>query len=498
MAYQYNIKNAFRPSGLATKPYGWTTAPAYNRADIPTAFMPGTGMTQDQLQQNFAYEWFQSGDIVTGNRSNPPFASGAAGRLHPSLALTDSSVGGVHYPARILRGYIRRAQRETGKPMSEARLYFMYNPEIISRDYVSYLDQGALDPFNTVYQSGNLVAPPSILDFSFELFFDRQEEAADPNHPGVFVDYQFFDMVVRNVFPDPASAPANTIPDNGVMMVNPRDITVVFSPQLTVQGRPLNARVTFEKFTHRMTPVRMRIQLTMRAVYLGPVKDMTEYKAEEFQAEAAIPFSEFKDRESFLTVNELVINAAADPENQDAAYATQAGIANTAGANVRAQALNWAKAHVVEGQTRYSGADTGAARYNLPTSADCSGLVEAAYHAIGISDQIFGSGYPGTHAIISHWESNNYKNVQRINSSDLQYGDIIIKPGHIRFFDSFSGNGIKCFEAASSHPRSGVQVGLRDASMPSSPYFCVRPMPVGGDMNYNAQNNPQSNAARDA
>ena len=156
----------------------------------------------------------------------------------------------------------------------------MYNPEIISRDYVSYLEQGALDPFNTVYQSGNLVAPPSILDFSFELFFDRQEEATQINHPGVFVDYQFFDLVVRNVVPYRPRPGSNTLPDNGVMMVNPRDITVVFSPQMTVQGRPLNARVTFERFTHRMTPTRMRIALTMRAVYMGPIREITEYQAE--------------------------------------------------------------------------------------------------------------------------------------------------------------------------------------------------------------------------
>ena len=100
------------------------------------------------------------------------------------------------------------------------------------------------------------------------------------------MDYQFFDLVVRNVVPSDPNQASNTLPDNGVMMVNPRDITVVFSPQFTVQGRPLNARVTFEKFTHRMTPTRMRISLTMRAVYIGPIKDMTEYKAEEFAAEA--------------------------------------------------------------------------------------------------------------------------------------------------------------------------------------------------------------------
>ena len=74
----------------------------------------------------------------------------------------------------------------------------------------------------------------------------------------------------------------------------------------------------------------------------------------------------------------------------------------------------------------------------------------------------------------------------------MLYGDLIIKPGHIRFFDSYREGGIKCVEAASSHPTSGPQVGLRNAPLPSSPYFAVRPMPVGGDMNYNAANRPNS------
>ena len=87
----------------------------------------------------------------------------------------------------------------------------------------------------------------------------------------MLVDYQFFDLVVRNVIPTDPNQMSNQLPDNGVMMVNPRDITVVFSPQLTVQGRPINAQVVFEKFTHRMTPIRMRISLEMRVMYFGPM-----------------------------------------------------------------------------------------------------------------------------------------------------------------------------------------------------------------------------------
>ena len=155
--------------------------------------------------------------------------------------------------------------------MSKAQLNFMYNPESVVRDYVSYLDQEALDPFNTVYQSGNLIAPPSFINFSFDLFFDRQVQATNGQIPrGVLEDYDFFDIVVRNVVPGGGTT---AVPDNGIMMVNPKDIMVVFSKDLSVQGRPTNARVTFERFMADMTPTRVTISLTMIVTYFGPLRD---------------------------------------------------------------------------------------------------------------------------------------------------------------------------------------------------------------------------------
>ena len=521
--YRYAIKNQFRPTQLAPNAYGWSTAPQYNRADIPTGLMNRPAeLTQEQFMQQFAYEWYQSSQINAEGPyqwefSNPPFVSGAAGRLHPALQNSSGQ------PARILRGYIRRAQQEAADQMSRARLYFMWNPEAITRDYVSYLEQGALDPFNTVYQSGNLVAPPSILDFSFDLFFDRQEEATDLNHPGVFVDYQFFDMVVRNVIPSDPNQVSNTLPDSGVMMVNPRDITVVFSPQLTVQGRPLNARVTFERFTHRMTPTRMKISLTMRAVYLGPIKEITEYTAETFLPEASIPFGEVENRESLITIGELEgiesdfetggdisgddfgggeFPTSTSSGNYPAAYMSQATLASDGSQAARSNALNWAKANVVQGQTRYRGADTGSDRYNLPSSADCSGLVVSGYRkgvSAAAADAIFGGGYPGTGAMLSRWQSNGYKSVQKLSleqcrNGQLRYGDILIKKGHVRFFDSYrSGGGCNVFEAASA--TANPQVGLRTISNIESSYIGIRPMPVGSNMNYSATHNATSGTA---
>ena len=508
MPYRYGIKNQFRPTSLAPNAYGWTSSPQYNRADVPTGLMDRpTNISAEQFLQQFAYEWFDSSNVSTGaasqnaaasargSFSNPPFVSGAAGRLHPALQSGSGS------PARILRGFIRRAQHEAGDNLSRARLYFMYNPEIISRDYVSYLEQGALDPFNTVYQSGNLVAPPSILDFSFELFFDRQEEATQVNHPGVFVDYQFFDLVVRNVVPSDPNQASNTLPDNGLMMVNPRDITVVFSPQMTIQGRPLNARVTFERFTHRMTPTRMRIALTMRAVYMGPLKEITEYRAESFPAEASIPFGESETWTSTITIGEINQIEQGGPVDSDTEddYYEQLDISNEGNGAVRAKALNWAKGIVVPGETRYVDGNSGSARWNLPASADCSGLVTASYTAIGAMQEVFGTTqHIGTETMLGNWQGNGYKNVKRFSYEDittgrkLTYGDLLIRPGHVMFFDSYSSDGkfnIFAAQSASSNPQVGPHNGQ---NLSTTAYIGISPRPVGANGNANAANSATS------
>ena len=277
----------------------------------------------------------------------------------------------------------------------------MYNPEQISRQYLSYLNSSAVDPFNTVYQSGNLVAPPSMLDFSFDLFFDRQDETHQTaDHPGVYVDYQFFDMVVRNVVPDDPAAGSSQVPDNGVMMVNPQQITVVFSPQLTVQGIPLNASVNFVKFTHRMTPTRMIISLTLRATYFGPLLAQgtppnltsnenasleavsytdaeTQPTAEDWEGVAvnfwdAVPgsgvFSDLLDGLRSGSAGELL--------NSPTTSRGSPHVGNTA---PNSSALAWARATSPPPR----GTENVNGRANLPVSADCSGLVWQAFKETG-------------------------------------------------------------------------------------------------------------------
>lgn len=490
--YSYGLRNLYRPTSLIPNAYGWSTRPTYQRADVPTGLANKPGAMSDvEFLQQFAYEWYQSGQL-NGNRnlSNPPFLSGAAGRLHP--ALRDSETG---LRARILRGYIRRAQTEAGNEVSKARLYFMYNPENITRDYVSYLNQSALDPFNSVYQSGNLVAPPSFMDFSFTLLFDRQEEAMQRKHPGVFVDYQFFDLVVRNVIPQDPNQSGNTLPDNGVMMVNPQDICVVFSPQLSVQGRPLNATVNFEKFTHRMTPVRMTITLQMRVIYMGPPRDAIEYKAEELQAEAQIPMGdpiqteapsfEANDNQTsswFRSTYQGVVDSVSATINR--AFET-AGDGNT---QARQAALQWAKDNVVQGGpgtgpwTDYEGKDSGSKRYNLPESADCSGLVTEAYIKTGNGQSMAWMDHPGTSVIIDrmkkHPERGMLTSLNTFNfNKDLQKGDILIRNGHIVFFDYYDGNRIMIFDAAGSG--GAPEVGSRMwGGRGGNEWFLLRPTPI--------------------
>ena len=72
--YRYGLRNVYRPSALSPNAYGWSSAPSYSRADVPTALMDRpSGITQEQFLQQFAYEWYQSGTRV--ERASPTHRS---------------------------------------------------------------------------------------------------------------------------------------------------------------------------------------------------------------------------------------------------------------------------------------------------------------------------------------------------------------------------------------------------------------------------------------
>jgi cell wall-associated NlpC family hydrolase len=286
----------------------------------------------------------------------------------------------------------------------------MYNPEQIQRDYVSYLDQAALDPFNTVYESGNLIAPPSFVDFTFSLLFDRQIEEANGKVPrGVLADYDFFDIVVRNAQPGEANP---TVPDNGILMVNPQDITVVFSRELTVQGRPINARVNFMKFSRSMVPTRMMISLTIRISYFGPLRAAFGLDTNQNipKYEALIPYDKIYN----LSLTEADLTAAQQlyeqeraslEEESKAAPRRTPSIRNALATGTGVVAMGATGASGIAGKTLEaavsivgSGSSGGPpytyggwTRTGPPNTwkLDCSGLIYAAYHLAGAS-QILG------------------------------------------------------------------------------------------------------------
>lgn len=270
----------------------WKTV---QQATVEQALVTPTSTFSEITQTQYAQQRFL--ESVTG-LSNPPFL------------LTSSHNRLIDNNSEIFRGYIRRSDVDPADATSRYRLYFMYNPATIQRNYIAYLNQAALDPGNALFGSGNMAAAPGIMDFTFSLLFDRHiETAQDADHPGTKVDYDYFDLVVRGVVPG-GTGEGNAIPDNGIMMVNPNNITAVFGEDLTVHGRPYNASVSFEKFNHRMIPTRMSITIVMKAFYIGPVRTNYNFSTnvEEAVVQATIPYSKSTGTVQLLT-NDF-INAA--------------------------------------------------------------------------------------------------------------------------------------------------------------------------------------------
>ena len=517
--------NTFRPTALSFNSYGWRGAPMYNSADSPQR--GPTPVDRRIAEQQFAYEWLDSSSALNGS-SNPPFTTGAAGRLLPGAGNN-----------KVLRGFIRRAEYDNSDPTSKARLYFMFNPETITRQYVSYLDQGAIDPFNTIYQSGNLVAPPSYMDFNFSLLFDRQEETSnDASWPGVFVDYEYFDLVVRNVVPSGPTATSNTLPDNGVMMVNPRDITVVFSPNLTVQGRPSNAQVTFTKFTHRMVPVRMQIDLTLRVVYFGPMKDMIEYVSVIDTTANTVPWKEVEHLDVKITNDDInkwkqdqktwasgitdAISKFLDKDDSSN-LSDQAGVTGGGSADLNSQIVDFGAQQAQGAGARY---DNGGGRGHLWTTCDCSSFVwgSFAYFSGGSKSGQMGWPAPSPNGPASSSPNSSPdmlakcrqgKSVQKIFDSDkgtsrtvrltqmsgsvhqMQKGDLLFREnglsdtsgshgsGHVAFISKVDSQKVYVIDAASPSIPVAKERSFDIMYLYSDYNACYRPMLVGSGMQIN-------------
>ena len=219
---RYGIKNGFKPfRTLTPRPYAWRGTPRYSY----NQGMQGSASHQGQL----AHE-YESG--VAGDLANPAFSSGAAGRLN-------SAITGDGKQPKILRGFIRRANTDITDAVSQARLNFMYNPEEITRQYLSYVGNSPPSTRSTRCISRATSWPRPLCSTSTSTCSStaRTRRIRWLTIPACSWTTSSSTWWFATSCPRPAAG-SSQVPDNGVMMVNPQQITVVFSPQLTVQGIP--------------------------------------------------------------------------------------------------------------------------------------------------------------------------------------------------------------------------------------------------------------------
>jgi hypothetical protein len=382
-------------------PYGWIGSPAYDPADVPKI--------EDRPDLISLYERLDWGDVSdfpdTPNKlsyRNPPFmgVGSTSTALNPMEDVRSTGMTAPGPPHRILRGYIRPTRLvawSTTAPMtdadkaSHARLYFMYNPASLNRDYMKYesslnLTAPASDPTQT--------SPFSQVTAQFSLIFDRQEEVAIlPDHPGVLIDLAVFDLLIhpQNDNPTPDNTTVGTaamrapkeIGDVSLVVDTGKSLVVVFSPYITFTGTIMEASAQFQKFSHRMTPTRMEIVITMKILSAGQEPSI------DYANTAAVVGAQ--NAQAALTASAPAVRA-----NQQAADA-----ANDAGrANALSWASQWLPGHATKNGVPY---DSGPARCDnvaqdsltdqqpphVPNAMDCSSFVSRSLNMAGWCQALF-------------------------------------------------------------------------------------------------------------
>lgn len=491
------------PKGiLGNAPYGWTQQAAQSTDNSPfNAYFPANQFVYERLdwasfkrQLDSSVEQHGMGPVniqYAGKYSNPPFL-GAGQMTGPNGApswMRDASGGNQ----RIVRGYLRRTYISATKPESFVRLYFMYNPDTVRREYMSWNENSTADPTGDLsYDSDNsMSAIPAVTTIRFTLFFDRQIEVATvEDHPGVLVDLQTFDVLSGNlVYTDasggdlqiPVLPPGTVIPSNtdptenhaGQYMPNAigTHVSAIFSPSLAVEGMLSGAEVAFTKFSHRMTPMAMALTVTLMVTYAGKANN---------QSLADLGAGTSQSPEAYNPTNPKWVA----PANQnDINYQTKFGAS---------QAIVWASNNLMDAQGVHYSADSSNRNAGAPCNqrtppyTDCSSFVWRSFWAVGWSgtDQTnalnLGSscttGAPGsitfygqimansanrisnTYPANARWTIINtfegYPVPDNVTGADilaeymyLRRGDVLVqKPGyrgketgHVAFFESYSG-----------------------------------------------------------
>jgi len=318
-AFDDNRTTKYQVAGVA--PYGFLGTWPYSPKGqwVPNLDTPPGGQPEVALYERIDWSNAVSGnaDSMTGI-SNPPFMG-----IGSSMTQIPGWMSGKDgAPAqRILRGYIRRVlQADLTKiaPIddkeghwkdlaSNARLYFMYNPSDIQRQYLSFADTSNLQSINpSATQNADLPAFTA-LTVSLELFFDRQEEVGRfPDHPGVLIDLATFDALMDQRPLDQGTvnkqydwykshinqALATSADGTGatptyfqtLTLNNAIQLAVIMSPNITFQGSIMEANALFQKFSSRMTPTRMTLSLTLLLTYIGRKLDPVSYVGKDYRA----------------------------------------------------------------------------------------------------------------------------------------------------------------------------------------------------------------------
>lgn len=506
-------------SGLmGDAPLEWEGTPKYRNDWLPKNTMfPAESFSYERIDWQILVQQADTLSMSPHTLSNPPFM-GVGSRIFPGLETPSWMKDKAGNPTRIMRGYLRCQTLNPSDPRSYARLYFMWNPSEFVRNYLTAIqDSGTLDPLGGLgqLQPSEMKQNPAFTSVSFALFFDRQTETATiKDHPGVLVDLQVFDALgrVTGVGTMPSAsvndyslgevlsgqwvldAIANTqTPEaqagsSGIFFDSQVPVALILSPTLAFAGHIVEAKVTFDKFTSRMTPVWMTIEVTMNLYTFGTaVENQT---------------------------NPSSFGAASDPSAFDPNIPRTSTAADSANRAGKQAAVNWALQWV---GTPYSGASgpraAGAPCNNESFQSDCSSFVNRAYAYVGWTDELFlgsktqicSAGGPNSAKIIdtalAHnkpgdvWATYTFGKKQGSTGSDsaalrsMQPGDILIRkgsPGHVNMFVGFASTpptdpgevlGAKIFKFVHSTPPNVKEVTYTGRTVVANYQHILKPQP---------------------
>lgn len=231
-------------------------------------------------QPSQVYEWYRFEELTpkdnqgVGTLYNPPFHAGAVGRQM-----------NYHLGGPILRGFLKR-YTAPGAPVASdvgarGRFYFMFNPTNLQQGFT--YDTSIYNP-SQAQQADSNIQPYGQAAFNFALFLERTAEVnANENNAGCLVDLDVLSYIVRGVPANMATgalagaagnsdprvhipgtaAPSVVADPTGTFIGAGQVIDAVFGKYLTMRGTVTSLTFEFAKFSHRMVPTMMTVNIGM-------------------------------------------------------------------------------------------------------------------------------------------------------------------------------------------------------------------------------------------